>query len=67
MSRERKPPARRPVAWIYVVIDKQDPKPLEPTLIATGLTRKECRDKITFDPDADNYRIKRAKTTIYEK
>ncbi|MCC2627774.1 MAG: hypothetical protein K0S14_1424 [Thermomicrobiales bacterium] len=60
-------PAQRPVVHVYVVIDRNDPKPLEPTVIAVGLTRKECRDKITFDPDADNYRIKRARSTLYEK
>lgn len=60
-------PAKRPVVHLYVVVDRNDPKPDEPTPIAVGLTRKECRDKITFDPEADNYRIRRARSTLYDK
>jgi hypothetical protein len=64
---EQKKPAQRPVSFHYVVVDKNDPRPLEPTLIAVGLTRKECKDKITFDPEADHYRIRRVRSVHYEK
>jgi hypothetical protein len=60
-------PTQRPVSFHYVVVDKRDPKPLEPTLIAVGLTRKACKDQITFDPDADHYRIRRVRSVHYEK
>lgn len=60
-------PAPRPVVHLYVIVDKRDPDPRNPTPIGVGLTRAECREKIQFDPDSDHYRIRRGKTTLYEK
>lgn len=57
---------RRPFAYLYVVVDKRDLNPENPTVIEVGKTRAECRDKITHDPDADHYRIRRARATLYE-
>jgi hypothetical protein len=61
-----KTPAPRPVSYHYVVVDKRDLKPLEPTLIAVGLTRKACKDQIEFDPESDHYRIRRVRSVHYE-
>lgn len=58
-------PAPRPFVYLYLVIDTRDPQPLTPTVIEVGKTRAECRDKITHDPDADFYRIRRARATLY--
>lgn len=67
MSEKSPRPQPKPVVHCYVVIDKNDPDPLNPTAIAVGLTRKQCREAITFDPDADSYRIRRLRGTVYEK
>jgi len=59
-------PPRRPVVHVYVIVDKNDPEPLQPNPIGVGLTRAACREQISHDPDADSYRIKRARATLYE-
>lgn len=59
-------PPRRPVVHLYVIVDKNDPNPQTPAPIGVGLTRADCRKLITFDPNADSYRIKRARATLYE-
>ena len=60
-------PTPRPWTYLYVVVDKRDPQyATNPTPVKVGLTRKECRDGITFDPDSDHYRIRRARATLYE-
>jgi hypothetical protein len=60
------PPAPRPIVHLYVIVDKRDPDPRTPTPIGVGLSRQKCRELISFDPDSDHYRIRRAKATIYE-
>jgi anti-sigma-K factor RskA len=64
---QKKKPAPRPVVHLYIAVDKHDPRPLEPTIVALGTSRAECRKQIEFDPEADNYRVKRARATLYEK
>lgn len=59
-------PPRRPVVHIYVIVDKNDPDPLNPAPLGVGLTRAKCREDISHDPNADSYRIKRARATLYE-
>lgn len=59
-------PAQRPFVYVYVVVDKRDPQPQTPTVIEVGKTRAECREKISHDPDADFYRIRRSRATLYE-
>lgn len=60
--------APTPRAWtyVYVIVDRNDPNPLNPTPIGVGLTRKACRDSISHDPESDDYRIRRARATLYE-
>jgi hypothetical protein len=60
------PPAPRPTGFVNVVISKDDPKPLTPTFLYVGLTRKQCRDWITFNPDGDRLRARRARVTLFE-
>jgi hypothetical protein len=62
-----KRPAPRPVFHGYAIIDRRDPDPLNPTPIGVGMTRKECREKIQFDPDSDHYRVRRMRATLFEK
>lgn len=64
---EQKQPIQRPVSFHYVVVDKRDPTPLTPTVITVGLTRRECNEKITFDPEADHYRVRRVRAVHFEK
>lgn len=59
-------PTPRPRAIVYVIVDRNDPNPLAPAPVGVGLTRKACRDAIQFDPEADNYRIRRAGAVLYE-
>lgn len=59
-------PSPRPVVHLYVIVDKRDPDPRNPTPLGVGLTRQECREQIQFDPEADHFRIRRARATIYE-
>ena len=56
----------KPFTYVYVIVDRRDPNPQEPTPIGVGLTRKSCRDQITHDPESDHYRIRRARATLYE-
>lgn len=59
-------PAPRPVVHLYLIVDRRDPKPREPTPIGVGLSRKQCREQIENHPDAEHFRIRRAKASIYE-
>jgi hypothetical protein len=61
-------PTPRPVCHVYVVIDKRDPNPRNPTPVGVGLTRQEAKTKIESRPPADreHLRARRARATLYE-
>lgn len=58
------PPPPRQTFPAYVVIDVST---TPPTPVTLKMHRADAREHITWSPDAEHLRIRRAKVTLYEK
>lgn len=58
------PPPPRQTFSLYVVVDVST---TPPTPVITKMHRAEAREYITWSPDAEHLRIRKAKVTLYEK
>lgn len=60
------PPPRPPVRQSYYSYTIVDVSTEPPTPVDVRMTRAECRELIGWRDDADNLRIRRGRTTLYQ-